>query len=68
MNLREIRKEKGMTQGQLSEMSSIHQNTISRYETGIREPRLKDAKALARALGCTVDELIGDPEDRAPER
>ena len=63
MNLREIRKEKGLTQNELSNRTGVNQNNISRYETGAREPRLKDAKALAVALGCTVDELIGDEKD-----
>lgn len=68
MNLREIRKEKGLTQTELAKRTYLTNRAICNYEAGIREPRLKDAKALARALGCTVDELIGDPEDRAPER
>lgn len=62
MKLREIRKARGMSQEDLARVTPCARSTIANYETGIREPRLKDAKALAKALDCTVDELIGDPE------
>ena len=62
MKLKEIRKERGIKQNQLSEMCGINQNTISRYETGTREPRLRDLQAMASALNCTLDELIGEPK------
>ena len=64
MNLREIRKEKGMTQKELSSRTGINQNNISRYETGAREPSLKVAKTIATELGCTVDAIIGEMENR----
>ena len=68
MNLREKRKEKGLTQKELSAMCGINQNTVSRYETETRQPRLKDAQALAKALDCTIDELIGSEEESAENR
>ena len=65
MNLREKRMEKGITQVALAKQTGLTNQAICNYEQGIREPRLRDAQALARALGCTVDELIGDPDDES---
>lgn len=39
MRLKEIRKAKGISQVQLALSLHMNQNTISRYETGEREPR-----------------------------
>ena len=58
-NLREIRKQKGMTQTALSKFSGVNRVCIAKYETGKNEPSLKTSEKLAAALGVTVDELIG---------
>ena len=58
-NLRVIRKQKGLTQAQLSAASGVNRVCIAKYETGISVPSLKTAEKLADALGVTVDELIG---------
>lgn len=58
-NLRDIRKQKGLTQAQLSAVSGINRVSIAKYETGISVPSLKTAERLADALGVTVDQLIG---------
>lgn len=62
MNLKEIRKERGMTQQQLADSCGMKNTRIANYEAGIREPRLQDAQKIAVALSCTLDELIGDPK------
>ena len=59
-NLQTIRKQKGMTQGQLSKAANIHRVTIARYEAGTVDPTLESAGRLAAALGVTLDELRGD--------
>lgn len=58
-NLREIRKQKGMTQEALAAFSGVNRVSIAKYETGKSCPGLKTAEKLASALGVTVDELIG---------
>lgn len=58
MNLREKRLEKGMTQKALAEACGMNRTRITNYEIGNRQPRLEDAKTIAAALDCTVDELI----------
>lgn len=63
MNIEQKRKAKNLTQKQLAEICGTSQNNISRYETGARSPSLKDAKVLANALGCSIDELLQEPEE-----
>ena len=62
MNLKEIRKERGMTQGELAKKANSTQSAIARYEAGNREPNLKMLNNLSSALNCTLDELIGEPK------
>ena len=62
MNIEKKRKEKKLTQKQLADICGTRQNNISRYETGARTPNLKDAKALAKALDCTIDDLLREEE------
>lgn len=62
MNLKEIRKERGMTQQQLAEFCGMERTRITNYETGYRTPNIHEAKTLAAALNCTLDELIGEPK------
>jgi len=59
-NLKEIRTQKKLTQGELAEMASIELTQISRIERGASEPKLETIKKLATALQCTTDELIMD--------
>ena len=66
MSLKDIRLSKKLTQEELAKRSGIKQNGISRYESGTRTPSMKTAKALAKALGCSIDELISDPEEKQP--
>lgn len=54
-----MRRAKGMTQGQLAEMVGCYTKDISRWENGERNPASKSLHALATALGCTIDELMG---------
>ena len=38
----------------------ITQAFLSEVETGTKSPSLLTAAKLARALGCTIDELLGE--------
>ena len=60
-NLKRIRKEKGFTQNQLSELSGINLRMIQHYEQGAKD--INSASALtvykmAKALDCTVEDLL----------
>ena len=63
MSLLDKRKEKGLSQEQLASMVGVSRPFISQMETGEHLPSIKTAKALAKALDCTVDELLRDDDD-----
>ena len=57
-NLKAIRKQRGMTQGELATLVGINRITIIKYESGKVDPTIESATKLANVLGVTVDELI----------
>lgn len=65
--LKELREAKHMTQDELSNATGIHRVTIARYETTNRGMTIYNAKLLASALDCTIDDLFvqraGDQND-----
>jgi len=62
--LREYRTKRGMSQVELSERSGVPQPMISEIETGsVKAPQVPTLYALARALRCTVDDLIKEEEE-----
>ena len=58
MRLKELRKARGISQLKLAMDLSTNQNTISRYETGEREPGITELIALADYFGVSVDYLL----------
>lgn len=64
-SLKRIRKERGLTQGELSELTGIDRISITRYETGKITPGGKALRKLARVLGVSLDELLGREADHA---
>lgn len=56
--IREYLDRKHMSQRELAERLDVTEVTISRYVTGMREPKLKNALMIAKELGCTVEELF----------
>ena len=58
MRLKEIRKEKGISQLKLALYMNTNQNTISRYESGEREPSLSDLIKIADFSSVSVDYLL----------
>jgi transcriptional regulator with XRE-family HTH domain len=62
----EFRKKRGLTQAALALRSGISQTAISNYEVGDREPGSTAIIALARAMGCSADYLLGLTDDPTP--
>ena len=58
MRLKEIRKAKGISQLKLALELNTNQYTISRYETGEREPGLVELVAIADYFDVSVDYLL----------
>lgn len=59
MILREIRKAKGISQLKLAMDLNTNQNTISRYETGEREPGINELIKIADYFNVSIDYLVG---------
>ena len=57
-NLRQRRKELGLSQEQLGARADIQMADISRYESGSRDPRITTIARLARALDVPIAELL----------
>ncbi len=53
------RKALGMTQQELADKTGVGRTTVTMWETGAGNPRIQVLPALAKALQCTVDELLG---------
>lgn len=54
----EWRKSKWLTQEELGDLVGVSLTTISNWELGTRQPRFKNLRALADALGITPDQII----------
>lgn len=48
------REAEGLTQAELAALCSVHQNEISRWESGLRSPLVEDVRRLAMALDRDV--------------
>lgn len=58
MRLRELRKNKGVTQLKLAMDLGLNQNSISRYEKGEREADYQTLIALADYFNTSIDYLL----------
>lgn len=60
MAIKKIRESAGMSQEALANASGVTRVSIARYESGERIPPLDIAARIARALNCTIDDLMKD--------
>lgn len=66
-NMRRLRKAKGWKQEDLAERMDVAQATITRWETGKREPAFADIEKIAAALEVSVADLfVEDHHDPLP--
>jgi len=63
VRIKELRKKKGISQQRLATDLNTTQNTISRYETGEREPGIDELIKIADYFNVSVDYLIGRTDD-----
>ena len=64
MKLKELRKEKGISQQKLAMDLSMNQNTISRYETEERQADYETLIKIADYFNVSIDYLLGRTENR----
>ena len=65
MRLKSLREQKTWTQCRLSQESGVSQTYISDLEAGKFQATGPILRKLARALGVTIDELLGDDEPQS---
>lgn len=58
--LAELRKTRDITQVQVAEHLGVSQQTVNAYETGYRRIPVSALPPLAKFLGVSLDELIGE--------
>lgn len=56
--IRDLRIEKGYSQGTVSKLLGIPQSTLSDIEHNRYEPKLKVANQLAKILGFSLEDLL----------
>ena len=56
--IRALRKERGLSQEELAELSGLDRTYISGIERGLRNVALRNIEALAQALGVSMAELF----------
>jgi transcriptional regulator with XRE-family HTH domain len=57
--LRMIRKARGMSQAELAKAAHINATQVAHFEGGNRLPSFENLRAIAIALSCTSDYLLG---------
>ena len=59
--LRELRKNKGLLQGEVAKAVDVSQSVYARYESGKLDPSLETLSKLADFFNVSVDEVLGRP-------
>lgn len=62
-NLKRIRIEQNLSQGELAEKLGMHASHISRYENNQTAPSIDVLRKMSDALHVSTDELIYGPKD-----
>jgi transcriptional regulator with XRE-family HTH domain len=64
--LKELRKEKNLTQEDLAKILEISRSTIAGYETERKEPDYETLKKIADFFNVSIDYLLGRTDVRSP--
>ncbi|USS92007.1 helix-turn-helix transcriptional regulator [Fructobacillus americanaquae] len=60
--LKELRKEKGVSQKYVADFLGLTKQAVQRYESGLSTPKLETWQKLAEFFDVSVLKLIGDDE------
>ncbi len=60
-----LRRQQDLTQAQLGELAGISQQKVAAVELGTRRLAIAELPPMAKALGVTLEELIGEEPKRA---
>ena len=67
-NMRDIMRQRGYTQQWLSAQTDIPDATISRYLSGVHNPKIEYVARMAEAMGVSVDYLLGLSSSSVPNQ
>lgn len=62
LRIKQLRRERGLSQEQLAERAGLSRTYLSQIETGARAPNIARLQQIARALGAVVPDLLLNPE------
>lgn len=62
--IRDLRKQKRMSQTELAKMLAVSQTTVTAWETGKAEPSSSAITSLADYFDVTTDYLLGRPDKK----
>ena len=69
IRIKQIMKSKHIGNKTLAEMSGLPLGTLNKIIYGdTKSPTLDNMQAIAKALGCTLDDFVEDPVDTTPEQ
>ena len=63
MRIKDLRKARRITQLKMAMDLNMSQNTISRYESGEREPGIAELIRIADYVHVSIDYLVGRTDD-----
>lgn len=61
--LRQLRRDKGITQEELGEEINLSKGNISKYEAGMFEPNLDTLRLLSQFFECSIDYLLCNADE-----
>jgi len=64
LNLQNLRREKGLSQEELSDRAGVHQTYLSGVERGKRNPSVEVLQRIALSLESDIEDLVKRKEDR----
>jgi len=63
-NLRRLRESSGLSQDEVARELFLSRQSVSKWENDGAEPGVESLKALSRLYGVTIDELVGNIQER----
>lgn len=66
--LKDLRKEKGMTQIELATALGVSSGTVAMWETGKRKPSFEMFEKLTQVFDKRIDYILGTSDDPAPAK
>ena len=67
-NLKFLRKKEGLTLEELAEKLNVSRQSVTKWESGNAIPDIEKIKEIAYIFSISVDSLIGDIENKTPNK